>query len=124
MKAQTQVYLVFKKYSKDVRLITFAFGWFKIILLIRIVFFLNSIATAKWYSTGVVSHGIGCARPHEYGIYSNVEHFKDWIIETILNKFTKKGIDVDFKLKIKEFKKNFHKMEWCFLLCLVLYQFE
>ena len=90
MKAQTHVYLVFKEYSKDIRLMSFAFGWFKIILMIRIVFFLNSIATAKWYSTGVVSHGIGCARANEYGIYSNVEHFKDWIIETMLNKFTKK----------------------------------
>ena len=58
-----------------------------------------------------MSHGIGCARANEYGIYSNVEHFKDWIIETILNKFTKKGTDVDFKLKMKEFKKNFQKME-------------
>ena len=94
------------------------------IILIWIIFFLNSIATGKWYSTGVVSHGIGCARAHEYGIYSNVEHFKDWIIETILNKFTKKGTDVDFKLKMVDFKKSLDKMEWFFLLCLFLYQFE
>lgn len=48
----------------------------------------NFIATGKWYSTGIVSHGFECARPNKYGIYADVAHFKDWIIETILNKFS------------------------------------
>lgn len=58
-----------------------------------------------------MSHGTGCARPHKYGVYANVTHFKDWIIETILNEFTKKEIDVDFKRKMGDFKKNVDKME-------------
>ena len=48
-------------------------------------FFLHIIATGKWYTTGIVSHGRGLARPRKYEVYSNVTHFKDWIIETKLN---------------------------------------
>ena len=51
----------------------------------QLFFFLHVIATGKWYTTGIVSHGRGFARPRKYGVYSNVAHFKDWIIETILN---------------------------------------
>ena len=74
-------------------------------------FFLHIIATGKWYTTGIVSHGAGCARPHKYGVYSNVAHFKDWIIETILNEFTKAEHDVKFKRKMKDFKKKLDKIE-------------
>ena len=70
----------------------------------QLFFFLYIIATGKWYSTGIVSHGDGCARPHKYGVYSNVAYFKDWIIETILNEFTKAEIEVEFKHKVKDFK--------------------
>ena len=56
-----------------------------------------------------MSHGDGCARPHKYGVYSNVTHFKDWIIETILNEFTKKEDDEDLARKIKNFEKNLNK---------------
>ena len=71
--------------------------------------FFYVIATGKWYTTGIVSHGDGCARPHKYGVYSNVTHFKDWIIETILNEFTKKEDDEDLARKIKNFEKNLNK---------------
>ena len=74
-------------------------------------FFLDIIETGKWYSTGVVSFGWGCARPRKYGVYANVAHFKDWIIETILNEFTKDEINVDVKRKMGNFKKNLEKME-------------
>ena len=77
----------------------------------QLFFFLCLIATGKWYSTGIVSHGDGCARPHLYEVYSNVAHFKDWIIETILNEFTKAEIDVKFTRKMKDFKKKLDKME-------------
>ena len=79
--------------------------------MVQFFFFLNIIETGKWYSTGVVSHGAGCARPHLYGVYANVAHFKDWIIETILNEFTKDEINVDLKRKMRDFKKNLGKME-------------
>ena len=74
-------------------------------------FFLHIIATGKWYTTGIVSHGRGFARPRKYGVYSNVTHFKDWIIETKLNQFTKAEHDVKFKRKMKDFKKKLDKME-------------
>jgi len=40
----------------------------------------------RWYTTGIVSHGEGCAKPNSYGVYANVTYFKDWIVETILEK--------------------------------------
>ena len=58
-----------------------------------------------------MSHGDGCARPHKYRVYSNVAQYKDWIIETILNEFTKAEIDVKFKRKMKDFKKKLDKMD-------------
>ena len=58
-----------------------------------------------------MSHGTGCALPHKYGVYANVAHFKDWMIEIILNEFTKKEVDVNFKRKIKDFEKNLDKMK-------------
>ena len=85
--------------------------------IVQFSFFLNIIETGKWYSTGIVSHGFGCARPHKYGVYANVAHFKDWIIETILNEFTKDEINVDVKRKMRDFKKKVDKMDWYFFLC-------
>ena len=79
--------------------------------IVQLFFFLNITETGKWYSTGVVSHGTGCARKHKYGVYANVAHFKDWVIETILNEFTKDEINVDVKRKMRGFKKNLDKME-------------
>ena len=77
----------------------------------QLFFFLHITATGKWYSTGIVSYGVGCARPHKYGVHSRVAYFKDWIIETIHNEFTKAEIDVSFNSKMKDFKTKLDKME-------------
>ena len=39
----------------------------------------------RFYVHGLVSWGIGCARPLKYGVYSNVAMLRSWIVQTILN---------------------------------------
>lgn len=37
----------------------------------------------QWYLAGIVSHGEGCARPNEPGVYTRVSLYIDWLYDQI-----------------------------------------
>ncbi|CAH1399077.1 unnamed protein product [Nezara viridula] len=41
------------------------------------------LANNKWYIAGIVSHGDGCARKEEPGVYTRVSIFHDWILQNL-----------------------------------------
>ncbi|EGI57358.1 Serine protease nudel [Acromyrmex echinatior] len=37
---------------------------------------------SQWYAAGLISHGDGCGRPDEPGVYMKVSYYVDWILQT------------------------------------------
>lgn len=46
----------------------------------------------KWLLKGIVSWGIGCARPGAYGVYSNVKDFLPWIRNIVKSETTETNL--------------------------------
>lgn len=46
---------------------------------------LNCEKDGRFYVEGLVSWGKQCAKPHKYGVYTNVPLLRNWIVETVLN---------------------------------------
>lgn len=42
----------------------------------------NPNLESQWYAAGLVSHGDGCGRPNEPGVYMKVSYYIDWILQT------------------------------------------
>ena len=44
------------------------------------------LSLGKWHTQGIVSWGFECAHKIYPGVYANVTFFKNWIINSILEK--------------------------------------
>ena len=47
------------------------------------IFFRDPTNSKKWILAGVVSFGVGCARPGQVGAYTRVTYHLDWINQTM-----------------------------------------
>ncbi|XP_071642079.1 serine protease ndl [Temnothorax longispinosus] len=44
----------------------------------------NPNLASQWYAAGLISHGDGCGRPNEPGVYMKVSYYIDWILQTFV----------------------------------------
>ncbi len=52
----------------------FVFSFIYLILIFR-----DPTTNGRWFLAGIVSFGLGCARPGELGAYTNVAYYINWI---------------------------------------------
>ena len=63
--------------------------------------FVREIRNSKWVVVGVVSWGNGCAQKDQYGYYTRIHPFLDWIKETMETEDSEQYIsEITFRLNL------------------------
>ena len=61
------------------------------------------------YLTGLVSWGFSCGKPKKYGIYSNIQEMKNWIIQTLVSFDVDNNYVIPFVERIYKIQREANK---------------